>query len=148
MKEAENLDLDSYKPYLRDFASYAQNENLFEVENVFSGRKKEMAQQKAYGNIGKFFRLKVTSPDFIKHIKEQESMITGKAAAAIKVSPQKLIRFEKEMPPDANDIISEDEIKTFTEVGQVGWKYLSDNVFSSNWNTGLLDRITLVRRIR
>ena len=69
MQECQNLDLDSYKPYLRDFASFAQGQELFDVEGVFSDRKKEMELKKAYGSIGKYYRLKVTSPNYVKYIK-------------------------------------------------------------------------------
>ena len=74
LKNSQNLDLESYKPHLRDFFNYASGQNLFEVNNIFGDRKKEMQLQKAYENMGKYFRAKVTSPTFIKHIKEKESV--------------------------------------------------------------------------
>lgn len=50
------------------------------------------------------------------------------------------------MPPDINDKISEEEIKSFSDLGQVGWKYLCNCIFKSTWNKGLETRILYARR--
>ena len=50
------------------------------------------------------------------------------------------------MPPDFNDHISQEELQKFVQLGQVGWKYLSDCIFKQQWNPGLYQRILLARR--
>ena len=37
----KNLDLNEYKPYIRDFVKFS--DNLFEMENIFIERKKQLA---------------------------------------------------------------------------------------------------------
>lgn len=49
LKSNDNLDLESYNPFLKDFGLYS--DNLIDVKNIFTSQRNDLAENKADRNI-------------------------------------------------------------------------------------------------
>lgn len=112
LKDNQNLDLDGYKPHIKEFSKFSQN--LFAGENIFIRRKKAM---EAY-----------------KVLKEDQKACRKLSARESPLSLKETMELEARLPPDPRDDIPQDEIEMFQEFGPLGWFYFQDQLFQNNTN--------------
>ena len=100
LKDHNNLDLETYKPFMNDFHRFLGE--LFDFENnIFQTKKTDMDSVS---------RLKRCSKNEYKY---QESALKVKEGDNTDLSPERINKILKKMPPFKADNLSDDFIKRF-----------------------------------
>lgn len=119
LRENNNLDLKTYKPFIKEFYRYSGD--MFEFDdNIFKGVVKdpiEVAEEKLKRSLKNEQRHVSNDP---KLAKEGESG----------PSPERINNIMKKLPPFINDNIPADDITQFQKKGLIGWGFLTTQVLN------------------
>lgn len=114
LRQHKNLNLDTYKPFIKDFHHFSNGFYQYE-SNIFQPMVKdssEVLKAQLQRSEEKEFSI------VVNNIKQKE----GKAAD---LSPLRMQKILKRLPPFQNDTIPEIEIEEFQKKGSLGWSYLT-----------------------
>ena len=121
LRENNNLDLDSYKPFINDFHKFSGD--IFDFDtNIFQEKFKDPAEVIA---------------NKLRRSTESEYAITEKYLRMMEgdtsnLSPERIHRILKKLPTFANDTIDADDIETFSGKGIKGWSFLATQLLNSS----------------
>ena len=113
LRENDNLDLNTYKPFMQEF--YRFSGDMFDFEsNIFQAKKKDPTQILED-------KMRRSLKNEYKLAEKDLKILEGGAP-----SPERINKLLKKYPPFQQDNIPEEDIISFSKKGLIGWNFLTN----------------------
>jgi hypothetical protein len=107
--------LESYKPFINDFFRYSGE--IFDFDDhVFKQKFKSESEVRA-------LQMRRSTENEYKLTEKHIRMSEGNGA---NLSPSRIERILKKLPPFSTDVIDLDDIESFQQKGTLGWTFLAN----------------------
>ena len=144
----KNLDLDEYKPYLADFRDFSSN--LFEIENIFSERKKQLVsallREDDETNVMLGKSRAQPSNMFDPHPVPGQNTSHSVPLRRLQTKITSKVDGHRKSISIDNKKIHQRQIDLFNKIGQMGWKFIQEQLLVIR-NTNLEERIKFLFRM-
>lgn len=115
LRENDNLDLSTYKPFMQEF--YKFSGDMFDFEsNIFQQKKKDPTQL-LEANLRRSLKNEY-------RLVEKDHKFQENGAP----SPERINKLLKKYPPFQQDNVLEEDIMSFQKKGEIGWNFITNQV--------------------